>query len=69
MTLNEIREQNPRAEIEAVFDGQGDSATVGLYRVTPDDFQENDELPWPSDWPQFVTAKFVKQQGVSVVTA
>ena len=69
MTFSEIIDSLNGAGIEAVIDGCGESATVGLYKVHADDFVENDEVPWPDDWPERVNVAFLEQLGVPVIIA
>lgn len=68
MTFGELVRSLSGAKIEAVLDGCGESATIGLYRVRPD-FEENDVLDWPDDWPERVSVKFLKELGIEVITA
>ena len=69
MKFNELIDSLNGAKIEAVLDGCGESATLGLYKVHADDFVENDELPWPDDWPEWVRTEFVRNQGIEVIVA
>ena len=51
----------------AVVDGMGSSAEVGLY----EELQNGDcnDLPWPEEWPNWVTTDFLKNQGFEVISA
>jgi len=69
MTFAELQRSLSGAQIEAVLDGCGESAEIGLYRVTPDDFQENECLEWPDDWPSWVSVKFLNDLGIEVIRA
>lgn len=71
MTLEEMKkdaEQSGR-KIQAVLDGCGESAEIGLYRVNTDPFQEDDVLDWPDDWPERVSVKFIESLGIEVIIA
>lgn len=50
----------------AVIDGCGDHAEVTLYLEADDDFQE---LPWPEDWPSWVSTEFLEAKGFEVRNA
>lgn len=67
MKLNMLSAQFASKQKVAVFDGQGESATVGLY--LEDVNGEIEELPWPDDWPQWVTSDFLKSQGFRIEVA
>jgi len=69
MTLAEMIRNANGAEIYCVLDGCSDSAEIGLYQRTPDDFDEDIILDWPDDWPSWVSTKFIREQGLDVITA
>lgn len=69
MTFNQIVRNASGAKIQAVLDGAGESAEIGLYQVTPDDFAEDIVLDWPEDWPSRVSVKFLQDLGVEVIRA
>lgn len=58
-----------KGKLVAVLDGAGKTATVGLYREYEDCMIEPEELPWPKDWPDWVSIKFVEAAGYEVVVA
>lgn len=49
----------------AVIDGSGDHAEVELSLRSRDEEIVHD-LPWPSDWPKWVSVDFLKSHGFSV---
>ena len=51
----------------AVIDGCGKEAEVSLY--LEDEDGETTDLPWPSDWPGWVSTAFLKDKGYEVMTA
>lgn len=69
MTLAEMRNVDPSAPVYVVLDGAGESATISVYRKHWDDFQEDEDLGWPDDWPPWVSVKFVKECGLEVIVA
>jgi len=50
----------------AVIDGQDEHAEVYLGLEAEDDWQD---LPWPDDWPSWVSADFLRSKGFDVRTA
>ena len=51
----------------AVVDGSPSSRDVGLY--WGNDTELTIEIEWPTDWPEQVSAEFLKSQGFDVVYA
>jgi hypothetical protein len=52
----------------AVIDGEGEHAEVLLY-LEADDGDDFQELPWPEDWPKWVSADFLREHHFEVRTA
>lgn len=70
MTFAEMKAVCPWQPIYAVIDGCGESAEIGLYRKNPDDFVEDEILDWPTDWPSWVSTKWLQETiGIEVVIA
>lgn len=66
MTFSELARGGP---IQAVIDGCGESAEIGLYRPNIDPFEEDEILDWPDDWPSWISTKFLKDLGIEVIVA
>lgn len=71
MTLDEMRLRATLKgeKVYAVIDGCGESAEIGLYQKNADDFEDDEALDWPDDWPEWVSVKFIKELGLEVLTA
>ncbi len=69
MTFAEIQRSLSGAIIEAVIDGCGESATIGLYKKHADDLYEIEELAWPDDWPEWMKVSDIRALGIDVITA
>lgn len=52
----------------AVIDGQGESAEVSL-NWRDENGEDFGEIQWPDDWPEWVSAEFLREQGYQVITA
>lgn len=52
----------------AVIDGHGEHAEIDL-RWEDSDGEYHGEIPWPKDWPEWVTVDFLCEQGFRVITA
>ena len=58
---------NPFHKKVAVIDGFGQHAEVHLYWESKEG--ETREMPWPDDWPSWVSCKFLESKGFEVVQA
>lgn len=62
------KQNKNEGKLVAVLDGAGKTATFGLYREFGD-YDEPEEIPWPPDWPDWVSTEFVEAAGYEVVVA
>jgi len=62
-----INEKRGRGKLVAVYDGAGDSRTVGLYV----EFENGDseELPFPPHYPQWLSPDFLRSEGFEIIEA
>ena len=58
-----------KGKLVAVIDGTAETSTIGLYREYEDYMREPEEIPWPEDWPDWVSVEFVEAAGYEVVVA
>ena len=52
----------------AVFDGKGESSSVSLYWEDLDT-ADVEEIPWPEDFPSWVTRAFLESRGFECIRA
>ncbi|MEE8306916.1 MAG: hypothetical protein V3R81_06595 [Gammaproteobacteria bacterium] len=62
-------QKKDEGKLVAVLDGAGKTATFGLYREFADYMIEPEEIPWPPDWPDWVSTEFVEAAGYEIYIA
>ena len=63
-------EKKSKGKLVAVIDGVGDAAEIGLYREFDEDWAKDpEEIPWPEDWPDWVSIEFVEAAGYEIYIA
>ena len=58
LTFNEIKNKVHQLELEliVIFDGE-----EAFFEAINEDEDSIIELPWPSDWPEYITIEFLDQ--------
>lgn len=65
---NQRSEAMSESKKQAFIEGFGEDAEVYLYGVD-ENGEHLEDIPWPKDWPSYVTAEFLEHHGFDVVSA